>query len=239
MDRQLYLSQVTKHIINVLQDAIVSLRTLSGVETTEGQFDELCTTILTNQWTEQRIYHNPAHLYHMLLYIDNFYKKQGYFESNLYSEKDQSLLIIAICMHDYVYDYRNKKGQNEKASCNYVKTLLGKVLGSEFWIERIQDLIMLTVDHQNPKKIPMGDLLIDADLSILGESLERYQMYMAWNFAEYVYFYGEKADTEAFVKGRKAWIESFLARDSIFLMQEDTIARMNLMYELEDVVCNE
>jgi len=236
VERVEYLTTITKYCCDAMQDAIYVLRSICGQETQENQFEELVTNILANQWSAKRIYHNPAHLYYMLMYIDNLYKKQGYFESKFYSDKDQALLTIAVCMHDYVYDYKNKKGQNEKASSNFVKSLLGTVLGSEFFIQRIQELVMLTVDHSNPKNVPMGDILIDADLSILGEPVEWYEQYMGYNYMEYCNAYGDKADIKKFIEGRKNWLKSFLARDSIFMQQEDTIARMNLMWELEEVI---
>ena len=140
---------------------------------------------------------------------------------------DVEAIELALWFHDIIYDPFSK--DNEEASA---KLLLGVApsLGiPNSTTEEAVRLILLTRHSAAPE---VGDLtgayMIDADLSILGESSDFFDSYEAAIRAEYA-----QVPDAIFWPRRKEVLLSFLSRDRLYLSEEfhrqyEASARANL-----------
>ena len=159
---------------------------------------------------EHRTYHSLEHIADVInLVIDC--------KTRLRSKRN---VIWALIFHDAVYDPRS--ATNEADSVILAGQLGCELLASGVTdvpdLEETRRLIMLTC-HSSPSPNqlmdPDGAVLIDADLSILGASPDRFARYDADIRIEY-----KHVPERAFIAGRSAVLHSFLARDRIFASDE-------------------
>jgi predicted metal-dependent HD superfamily phosphohydrolase len=168
----------------------------------------------------ERYYHNLEHLAEMFRVIDRL---SGIVE-------DPSALHLAVWFHDAVYDSRAK--DNEHRSGELAVDLLGPLGVPASSIERIVQLIWATTHTGDPPALRDAQVLLDADLAILGASEERYARYARDIRKEYAWV--PEPDYRA---GRAGVLRRFLAAPRIYhtqLMFEegDERARTNLRAEL-------
>jgi predicted metal-dependent HD superfamily phosphohydrolase len=166
-----------------------------------------------------RHYHNLAHLRHVLETLDQL--KQ--------LAQDLPALLLAAWFHDAVYDARAK--DNEAQSALLAQAVLERFRVPKPLSERVAALILLTKSHSAASDDIDGQLLLDADLAILGAGEAEYRQYAAAIRREYAWV----AETD-YRAGRAAVLKRFEERPVIFhcaLMRDqfERSARRNLQAE--------
>jgi predicted metal-dependent HD superfamily phosphohydrolase len=116
-------------------------------------------------------------------------------------------VLAAIWFHDAVYDPRAR--DNEEASARLASEVLGRAGVAPEAIARIAAHVRATKDHVATS--PDAQLVIDVDLSILGESPEVYARFEDAIRREYAWV--PPADYAA---GRAAVLGQFLARAAVY-----------------------
>ncbi|QJX00958.1 HD domain-containing protein [Frigoriglobus tundricola] len=168
----------------------------------------------------ERHYHNLEHLGEMFKVVERL---AGIVE-------DPNALRLAIWFHDAVYDARAK--DNERRSGELAVDLLGPIGVPASTIDRIVGMIWATAHTADAPAGRDTQVLLDADLAILGAAEERYARYAADIRKEYDWV--PDADYRA---GRAAVLNRFLAAPRIYntgIMFEEgeQRARANLRGEL-------
>ena len=147
-----------------------------------------------------RQYHNVAHVMQCLR---EFNKARQFLHL-----ENMEFVRVALWFHDAVYDTHAK--DNEEKSVLLAREILGSQDEDVFAIQEVERLILLTKYHENPIDL-CGKLMVDCDLSILGQNEFIYDRYEMDIRLEYDWV----SDTD-FAKGRIAFIEKMLARPTIF-----------------------
>ena len=174
-------------------------------------------------------YTSPDRHYHNLEHLAEVFKVVERLSGGV---EDPNALHLAVWFHDAVYDSRAK--DNERRSGDLAVDLLGPIGVPSSAIERIVNMIWATA-HIADGHPPAGrdtQVLLDADLAILGASEVRYARYAADIRKEYAWV--PEAD---YRKGRASVLERFLAAPRIYhtpIMFEEgeQQARRNLREEL-------
>ncbi|MCP6759543.1 MAG: hypothetical protein NHB32_12420 [Fischerella sp. CENA71] len=167
-----------------------------------------------------RYYHTLEHIQHVLNTIDTLQ----------YQIQDFSAVKLAAWFHDVIYDTQAQ--DNEQQSAIYAVEVL-KLLGlSDSIITKTKSLILNTKHHQAEPNDFDAQVLLDADLAILGSNPQHYRQYALLIRQEYAWL----VDTE-FISGRKQVLQQFLHRDRIYLTdlmfnKLESTARKNLKAEL-------
>jgi predicted metal-dependent HD superfamily phosphohydrolase len=118
-------------------------------------------------------------------------------------------LLVAAWFHDAVYDPR--AADNEERSAALARTLLGPHGVAEAMISEAGRLVLLTKTHRCADDDRDGQVLLDADLAVLGEDADTYDAYARAIRREYAWV----AD-EDYRKGRSRVLENFLERERIY-----------------------
>ena len=161
----------------------------------EAVFRDLC-----RRYSEpQRAYHNLSHVSAMLNTVDPFAE----------TVRDPAALHLAVWFHDAIYDARSK--DNEEESANLASSILSSIGVTRATVVRATDLILATKTHQALLDDPDCQLLLDADLAILGAPPPEYVAYAAAIRREYEWV-GE-VDYRA---GRARVLNGFLERDQLY-----------------------
>jgi len=171
-------------------------------------------TRLLAAWSEpQRAYHTLQHLEECLDLLDSSCCTQP------------AVVEMALWFHDAVYD--PKAGDNEERSASMAAEALTDLGLSDSVVQSVRRLIMLTKTHQAGEQVDDG-LLIDIDLAILGQSVERFDQY-----EEQIRFEYSWVPSEVYREKRAVVLKGFLSRDKLFVtagMRErfELAARENL-----------
>ena len=168
-----------------------------------------------------RHYHNLEHIQHLL----NLSEKVRDISDSF------AVLQFSVWFHDYVYDPQAK--DNELKSAVYTEKTLNKLNVSPDLIQLVKRIILSTQKHE-----PLTDnidnlIFLDADLSILGASSDKYVKYAQAIRQEYSWL----SDRD-YQQGRKQVLADFLARERIyytdyFYQQLEVQARANLEAEIK------
>jgi predicted metal-dependent HD superfamily phosphohydrolase len=143
---------------------------------------------------------------------------------------DRPALVFAAFLHDVVYD--THASDNEEQSAAHSRSLLQTLGVPELVIEETARLILLTKTHRTEPVDRDGQVLLDADLAVLGADTPAYDRYAALIRQEYAWVPQEQWRT-----GRTRVLESFLNRprlygtETMFARAEEQ-ARANLRREL-------
>ena len=168
-----------------------------------------------------RYYHNLEHIQSVLNTLKTL-KNQA---------QDWQAVQFTAWLHDVVYDSQAK--DNEEKSAEYARILLGNLSVPSAIIATTVRLILNTQHHQAEATDTDGQILLDADLAILGAPFEQYQRYAQAIRHEYAWV------TEIdYRQGRQQVLERFLHRPKIYYtpyMQTtlEPLARDNLRRELQ------
>ncbi len=171
----------------------------------------------------------PHRHYHNLEHVGEVLKVVGRLSRHC---ADPAATALAAWFHDAVYD--PTAGDNEARSAELARTELTALGLEESRLERVAALILAT-DHRERPADPDRDVLLDADLAILGAGEARYRRYAEAIRREYAH-----VPDAAYRAGRAAVLERFLARsrlyrtDALFL-EAEAAARGNLAAELADL----
>jgi predicted metal-dependent HD superfamily phosphohydrolase len=176
-------------------------------------------------------YGEPHRHYHALAHI-----KTVLTEATLLAEEldldvaDREVLVLAVCAHDVVYDGR--PGDDERASAAWARTQLADAGVDEDVVARVGDLILATINHQADVEDGAADVLLDADLSILGASLEAYDAYTVAVRQEY-----SQVPDRLWRAGRTEVLSRLLDREHLYRTpggrgRWEAAARANIQREL-------
>jgi predicted metal-dependent HD superfamily phosphohydrolase len=162
-----------------------------------------------------RFYHTLQHVGALLETLDGF----APFARNLNAVK------LAVWLHDVIYDSR--ASDNEERSAEYAEQLCEKLSIPEGRV--VAALILKTKTHDAGEDDPDAQVLLDADLAILGASESVYRTYADQIRQEYAW-----VPEPDFCMGRRQVLERFLARPRIFhlLAHLEKPARRNIASEI-------
>lgn len=188
-----------------------------------------------------RYYHNLTHIQQILIVINRLKSLATNHEA----------IALAAWFHDIVY---NPKAQdNEQRSAEFAAAALTQMGLPLPTINIVKQLILLTQTHQtsnldseftpnvnrksqiaNPQLIDR-QILLDADLSILGSNPQEYENYARAIRQEYSWL-----DDAAYRAGRKQVLINFLTREKIFSTLPiqaslENIARQNIQTEIKSL----
>jgi predicted metal-dependent HD superfamily phosphohydrolase len=157
-----------------------------------------------------RRYHNVGHIEHCLAEFDG--------AAGLAESPDE--VEFAIWLHDVVYD--SKAADNEEKSALLASEILVGGGGTEAKCDRVRDLIFAT-RHNEPPLTQDARLLVDIDLSILGQPPDVYDIYERNIREEYSW-----VPVAAYLAGRSDILRNFLNRPRLYFTE-----RFEAMYGLQ------
>jgi predicted metal-dependent HD superfamily phosphohydrolase len=176
--------------------------------------DEMFDAIRQHYAGTGRFYHTLDHIGAMLETVASLVS----FARNLNAVK------LAVWLHDVFYDSR--ASDNEVRSAEYAEQLCEKISMKEG--RAVASLILKTKTHEAGDD-PDAQVLIDADLAILGASVSAYRAYAEKIRREYAWV--PEADYRI---GRRQVLMTFLAKPKIYhlLKHLEEPARRNLVAEI-------
>ncbi|MBD8527111.1 HD domain-containing protein [Pseudomarimonas arenosa] len=179
--------------------------------------EELLDELLRRYQEPQRVFHRLTHLQQVL--------------RGLRWAQGPDWLQLAAWFHDAVY--RPGQPWNERRSAALARRRLSGAGLPESGIERIAAAVLSTTGHCSAGVD--ADLLLDADLSVLGSTTDAYATYRTQLAEEY-----RCLPVSIYRHGRKAFLRGMLARQSIFRsrgfrLRYEAKARANLAMELRQL----
>jgi len=195
---------------------------LARWNTTLPQQSELGENLIARYREPHRRYHTTKHLLDVLTMIDQ-----------LADDHDLFLVQLAAWYHDAVYAIPAGQVSNEEASARLALRELSLVGLEQEDLNQIARLVRLTETHLPGPRDPEGELLCDADLSILASDPAQYAAYAAAVRAEYA-----QVPEEQFLAGRLAVLSELVDRE-IFRTSKgrplSDAARANLAAEIDAI----
>lgn len=181
---------------------------------------ECWTEIETKYSSKKRYYHNLMHLENMLDELDQV-------ESQV---KDLDTTLFTIYYHDIIYDATKNDNEHQSALLfekRIAETTFVNIAECMAQIESTKEH-MLSLDNDT-------NILLDLDLSILGQSPKEYQQYCENIRMEY-HIYPDVV----YRNGRKEVLKSLLELDSIyktdyFKQKYENQAKLNMRLELDQL----
>jgi predicted metal-dependent HD superfamily phosphohydrolase len=172
------------------------------------------------------LYSQPHRHYHTLQHINECLVL---FDSVRHLAQEPVAVEIAVWYHDAVYDTR--AADNEEKSAGLAGEHIIEAGGSAELREAVTSLVLATKSHQATQH-PDAALLIDIDLSILGQPEERFREYEAQVRREYNW-----VSEPLFAARRSEILARFLERariynTKVFFDQFEQRARENLQNSL-------
>ncbi|MCK9272898.1 pantetheine-phosphate adenylyltransferase [Candidatus Gracilibacteria bacterium] len=191
---------------------------------------------MEDKWLEiygkiKPMYDNPDRLYHNWFHVvaclNELYEVKEY----LFNEEFIPL-VFAIIFHDAVYNSSAKKGENENNSALLAEKILKDLNIEQDIIDRTKELIKLTASHTiDSNEISEKYMMIDFDLSILGQDWDKYYQYSKSIRGEYS-IYSEKDYTA----GRLSFLKGMLSRQIFqtpyFQEKYEKQAKLNIEKEI-------
>jgi predicted metal-dependent HD superfamily phosphohydrolase len=194
---------------------------LQPFEIEQGTVQTTFAAIAIAYSSPQRYYHNLEHIQAVLSTVGTLQEQA----------QDWQAIQFAAWLHDVVYDPQAKN--NEAKSADYARILLANLSVPSALITNTVRLILNTQHHQAADTDIDSQILLDADLAILGAPPDQYQRYAQAIRQEYAWV------TEIdYRRGRQRVLERFLQRPKIYYtstMQTtvEPLARNNLSRELQ------
>jgi len=175
----------------------------------------------------QRHYHTATHIMWVLHHVGALLAA----EASL-PEIDRQVVVAAALFHDAIYDPRS--AHNELESAVLAVDELSGLGWTDARLAEAASLIEATAGHEATS--PAQEVLLDADLAILGANAHDYLAYVAAVRAEYSHVSDQQWRT-----GRAAVLHGFLEREKIFATptmerQREHQARANLAAELAELI---
>ncbi|GAB1538653.1 metal-dependent hydrolase [Scytonema sp. NUACC21] len=172
-------------------------------------------------------YSNPNRYYHNLNHIEQVLDK---ITECSYIDCDLSTVKLAAWFHDVIYDTKSRN--NEENSAEYAVLALSKLKIAIASITKVKSLILKTKTHQPFLDDIESQILIDADLSILGASEFKYMSYAQSIRREYSWVPDREYRQE-----RKKVLQSFLQKEKIYSTEHmfltlEEAARKNIKAEI-------
>ncbi|KAF3890039.1 MULTISPECIES: HD domain-containing protein [Nostocales] len=175
-------------------------------------------------------YSSPNRYYHTLEHVEYVL---NILENLPVTTQDLASIQLAAWFHDSVYDAQ--ANDNEERSAEYASDLLTSLGVSSKIIATVSRLILSTKSHQAAPNDFDCQILLDADLAILGSSPIEYSHYAAAIQQEYAWL----PEAEYFA-GRKRVLQGFLQRDRIYYTESmfqafELSARHNIVKEIQQM----
>ena len=169
-------------------------------------------------------YAGPGRFYHTLDHVQDVL---GAVEGLSHHARNLNAVTLAAWLHDVIYDSR--ASDNEERSATYAERLCEQSSIPDGRL--VASLILQTKVHDAGEDAD-AQVLLDADLAILGASEPVYQSYAQQIRREYAWV--PEAD---YRQGRRRVLESFLSRPKIFhlLSQLEEPARRNITCEVSQL----
>jgi predicted metal-dependent HD superfamily phosphohydrolase len=166
-------------------------------------------------------YAEPDRFYHTLNHIQNVLETV---ESLSLHARNQNAVKLAAWLHDVIYN--SKASDNEERSAEYAEGLCERLSIPEGPL--VASLILKTKTH-DAWDDPNAQVLLDADLAILGASEPEYQRYADQIRQEYAW-----VPQPDYRIGRRQVLTKFLTRAKIFHLLRDLeqSARHNITAEI-------
>lgn len=169
-----------------------------------------------------RSYHTATHLQSVLECLDSV--------ANLAQCRDE--VEIALWFHDSVY--KPFSSSNEKDSAKWASDFLQKNGASETTQTHVFELVMATA-HQSSTNSVDQNLIVDIDLSVLGQPKAAYTVFSRGVREEY-----RRVPSFIYRRKRKEILASFLSRDRIYTFEQfqkkyESSARENIANEIESL----
>jgi predicted metal-dependent HD superfamily phosphohydrolase len=180
---------------------------------------------LTRRYEEpHRHYHSLAHVEAVLRDVDDLAEACGL------DPMSRAVVIVAACCHDVVYN--GQAGADEHASAEWARRELAAAGVPDDVAQRVAVLVEATSTHLAPPDDMAAQVLLDADLAVLGADPAAYDHYTDAVRAEY-----RRLTPAEWRRGRAAVLAGLLIRDPLFqtrLAQRrwEARARENLCREL-------
>ncbi|OGZ15223.1 MAG: hypothetical protein A3G11_01160 [Candidatus Lloydbacteria bacterium RIFCSPLOWO2_12_FULL_51_9] len=153
-------------------------------------------------------YSEPHRAYHTLEHIGHCLDE---FEQVRHLAMNPDAVELALWYHDAIYDTKAKDSE-ERSATLAVEVARNASLPDSFG-QSVANLITAT-KHASAPIDPDVQLLVDIDLSILGQSEDTFDEYERQVRKEY-----EWVAKDAFIAGRSAILKSFLDRQTIYSTQ--------------------
>ena len=171
-------------------------------------------------------YSEPHRAYHTLEHIGHCFDE---FEQVRQLAINPDAVELALWYHDAIYDTKTKDSE-ERSAALAMEMVRNASLPNSFG-QSVANLITAT-KHTSAPTDPDVQLLVDIDLSILGQSEEKFDEYELQVRKEY-----EWVPNDAFIVGRSTILKSFLDRPTIystefFRNKYETQARRNIARSL-------
>jgi predicted metal-dependent HD superfamily phosphohydrolase len=150
------------------------------------------------------------------------------------SRSELARLTLAAAAHDVVYDAR--PGDDERASAAWAGTALATAGVTVADVERVEQLVLLTLTHETAATDLAGIALLDADLAVLGGTPEAYAVYCSAVRAEYA-----AVPDDLWRSGRSEVLSALAGRERLYVSEPahrrwDAAARRNLRGELASLL---
>lgn len=163
----------------------------------------------------QRFYHNQRHIAECL----------GELDAGRQLARNPVAVELSLWFHDAIYDSR--AADNEEQSAALASRCLVENGAGEFLIDSVNRLVLATKRHDASLEVD-APLMVDIDLSILGQSEERFREYDTQIRREYAW-----VPEDVFREKRAEVLEGFLSREHIYVTgpfsyKYETAARHNL-----------
>lgn len=177
--------------------------------------------LVNNYSSDTRFYHGLDHIKFMLEAIAPWQN-----QANNYSA-----IQLAVWFHDVIYNPNAK--DNEEKSAEYAAKVLNRLKISQTTIDAVTRMILNTQHHQAEPEDIDSQILLDADLAILGADESSYQFYAKGIRREYGWL-----SSEDYRLGRLDVLKKFLQRPRIYFtepmfQQYEAQARKNMLAEIE------
>lgn len=194
-------------------------RTLALGKKPERNDDLILDALLTAYSEPHRHYHTCEHLMACFQVLDRVFPRRPVPPDPLTPldplHDARALVELALWFHDYTYDTKAEPGENERQSADEAEDIVVNGLGlPALAAAEVKNLILATRHTEAPTSRE-AKILVDVDLSILGESPEVFDAYEAQVRKEYAW-----VPDEAFKAGRKNVLKGFLDREWVYSTPE-------------------
>lgn len=171
-------------------------------------------------------YSEPHRKYHTLQHLEECFERLNEAEG---LEFERAEVELVIWFHDVIYDPR--RADNEQRSAEWCHRMLCQSGLQTDMVKRVEQLIMSTRHIAEPQGAD-AEVLADVDLGILGAARARFNQYEQQIREEFCW-----VPQEEFNRGRRAVLEQFLSRPTIFHTvpfreKYESAARENVRFSL-------
>ena len=172
-----------------------------------------------------KLYASPGRFYHTLDHIQNVLETV---EALRFQARNLNAVRLAAWLHDVIYD--SKASDNEERSAEFAVRLCEKLSIPEGRL--VADLILKTKTHDADDDKPDAQVLLDADLAVLGADESVYRIYAENIRREY-----DWVPEPEYRSGRRQVLERFLTKPRIyrFLRKLEESARRNIAAEIAEL----